>query len=430
MDNDIEMLRAYAERGSEEAFQNLVRKHIGMVYRVSLRHVNGDRALAEDACQLVFNDLARKAKSVDPNTIMTGWLYRHAFHTASRIARTEKRRRIREDRYATDQAVDASETSDAAKENLRSLADRLLSGLREKDRAAVLLRFYEGRSYSEIGAVLGMSTDAAEKRISRSVERIRRRLRLGTASATGLLIAGLVSPGDASDIPASLAVQICGRLPGQVSVLSVPAALPSYAVFLKTAVAALLVGTVCALLLMEVSKESESSTEAHEENALRDQNMTSETFPAISETGPHEGVFVTYTGFMRTILELDGGRFRYWFLSDAKRLPEPDYPLEGNYSIANNRVLLAHPDVSVLQSDWTFRDVNGIVTLWRRDALETPGKGYLDSYPFGIENFRRCGVGSILVKTDRRAEIAWAEPQYVEVSEEDHRRIVRESGIE
>jgi hypothetical protein len=53
--------------------------------------------------------------------------------------------------------------------------------------------------------------------------------------------------------------------------------------------------------------------------------------------------------------------------------------------------------------------VDGFVTLWRPDALKMqkgPG-GYLNSYPFGVKNFRRCGTGAILVRSDRTAEVSW-----------------------
>lgn len=53
--------------------------------------------------------------------------------------------------------------------------------------------------------------------------------------------------------------------------------------------------------------------------------------------------------------------------------------------------------------------MDGFVTLWRPDALKMqkgPG-GYLNSYPFGVKNFRRCGTGAILVRSDRAAEVSW-----------------------
>ena len=61
MTPDIELLSQYAKRRDEATFAELVRRHLDHVYSTALRLVNGDAHLAEDICQLVFSDLARKA---------------------------------------------------------------------------------------------------------------------------------------------------------------------------------------------------------------------------------------------------------------------------------------------------------------------------------------------------------------------------------
>ncbi len=59
---DRDLLRRYAESESEEAFAELVRQHVDMVYSAAMRQVNGDSHLAQDVAQTVFTELARKAR--------------------------------------------------------------------------------------------------------------------------------------------------------------------------------------------------------------------------------------------------------------------------------------------------------------------------------------------------------------------------------
>lgn len=145
--------------------------------------------------------------------------------------------------------------------------------------------------------------------------------------------------------------------------------------------------------------------------------------PKIIDAEPTDGVFVTNTGYMMTVLELKDGRFRYWFKSDAGFREQPRYPLMGEYSVKGNRITLKHERIS--QKHWAVRKVDGYLTLWRPDAIrmQDDPKGYLKAYTFGIENFRRCGTEAILVLSDRPAEVAWKKPRYVEVTEEQHREL-------
>lgn len=218
MDSDIQLIRSYSEDGAEEAFQQLVYRHIGLVYGVALRCLNGDCGLAEDACQIVFNSLAHKAKSLDPNTSMTGWLYRHAFYTATRMARNEKRRRLREAKVAAEQkATPSTGLRDSQNSDLPRLASELLASLREKDRAALVMRFYEERTFPEIGKVLGVSEDGAEKRVSRALEKMRRKLNISTAGGTVAVLATYLSSVSATTLPASLTSRILRQLPGRTA---------------------------------------------------------------------------------------------------------------------------------------------------------------------------------------------------------------------
>src|SRR4051812_19749479 len=93
--DDMELVRQYATNKSESAFAALVTRHTNLVYSTSLRLI-GDSHLAEEITQAVFIILARKASSLDANTILPSWLYRTACYVASSSLKKEYRRQKRE----------------------------------------------------------------------------------------------------------------------------------------------------------------------------------------------------------------------------------------------------------------------------------------------------------------------------------------------
>jgi DNA-directed RNA polymerase specialized sigma24 family protein len=89
--DDIELLRRYSEQRSEEAFAELVSGHVNLVYSTALRLV-GEADLAEAVVQVVFLDLARKAKTLCRGTVLAGWLYRSTCLAAANLPRGERAR--------------------------------------------------------------------------------------------------------------------------------------------------------------------------------------------------------------------------------------------------------------------------------------------------------------------------------------------------
>src|SRR5438093_13625574 len=96
MTRDCELLRQYCEEESEEAFAELVRRHVNLVYSAALRQVNGDAHLAQDVAQMVFTELSRKAAALSRRGVLTGWLFTCAHFCAAQAVRTERRRQARE----------------------------------------------------------------------------------------------------------------------------------------------------------------------------------------------------------------------------------------------------------------------------------------------------------------------------------------------
>ena len=92
---DAQLLRAYAENHSEQAFGELVHRHVDLVYSAALRMVC-DSHLAQDVAQAVFVALAKSASQLSERTVLSGWLHRTARNLAAQTVRTDVRRRVRE----------------------------------------------------------------------------------------------------------------------------------------------------------------------------------------------------------------------------------------------------------------------------------------------------------------------------------------------
>jgi len=170
--DDTELLREFAVRHSEEAFRMLVERHIGFVYSVALRQLRNPSA-AEEATQAVFIDLAAKAAVISGKIILSGWLFRAVRFAAAKIIRAEVRRQRRE-REAVEMETTLQENNEeSAWEHMEPLLNEALEELSEKDRCAVLLRFFEKRPLKDVAARLGLNEAAAKKRVGRAVEKLR-----------------------------------------------------------------------------------------------------------------------------------------------------------------------------------------------------------------------------------------------------------------
>lgn len=207
---DSDLLRRYATGRSEAAFAELVRRHLPPVYSFALRQVGGDAHLAEDVAQLVFTALARKAASLMARQTLGGWLYRTTHFAARDVVRTERRRRTREQEAQTMHEISTGPEANVDWEKLHPMLDETMNELSDDDRDAVWLRFFEGRSFAEVGAKLRLTENAARMRVERALDKLHGLLaQRGVTSTTAAL--GLALAGQATvAAPAGLAASIAG----------------------------------------------------------------------------------------------------------------------------------------------------------------------------------------------------------------------------
>jgi len=212
MIEDTELLRHYAEEKSEDAFAELVRRHVNFVYACAVRRVGGNAHLAEDVTQQVFAALARDAGKVARRDVLSGWLYATARNVAVQVVRSERRRAVREQEAHTMNELTATAAQDAEWARLRPVIDEAMDDLREEDREAVLLRFFEGKSFGEIGAKLRLSENTARMRVDRALDTLhaglaRRGVR-STAAALGVALAGQAAVAAPAGLAASVTAAV------------------------------------------------------------------------------------------------------------------------------------------------------------------------------------------------------------------------------
>ncbi|HSY17430.1 MAG TPA: sigma-70 family RNA polymerase sigma factor [Candidatus Acidoferrales bacterium] len=185
MTPDFELLATFARTNSEDAFAELVKRHVNLVYSAALRQAGGDAYLAQDVAQTVFSDLARKAGSLARRETLAGWLYTSAHFAAAKIIRAETRRRDREEKFMREPIHESAPEPDW--ETLRPLLDSAMHDLKEADRDAILLRYFENRQFAEVGTRLGLNENAARMRVDRALEKLRTALARRGLTATAAL---------------------------------------------------------------------------------------------------------------------------------------------------------------------------------------------------------------------------------------------------
>jgi RNA polymerase sigma-70 factor (ECF subfamily) len=188
---------AEARTGNADAFRVLVERHGRAVYRLAFR-MTGNEHDAEDLVQETFLRACKQLDKFDGRASFATWLYRIASNCSVDLLRS---RQSRERRMVN--LTPFSQESESAGDPLERFAagspsperlsmssefTRLLTPamrqLSEKERAAFVLRHYEGLSIEQISEALNIRPSAAKHSIFRAVQKLRRVLEpaLGTRS--------------------------------------------------------------------------------------------------------------------------------------------------------------------------------------------------------------------------------------------------------
>lgn len=201
--SDIELLRQYVGQNSEEAFATLVTRYVNLVYSAAFRKT-GDSHSAQEVTQAVFIILAKKARTLHEKTILSGWLYQAAQLTAANFLRKE----IRRTHYEQEAGMQSLSNEPDIWPQIVPLLEDAMGRLKEKERNAIVLRFFERKSFREIGTAFGGTENAAKQRVAYALEKLRKNFHKRGVESTPDAIAGAISANSIAIAPVGLAATI------------------------------------------------------------------------------------------------------------------------------------------------------------------------------------------------------------------------------
>ena len=210
---DARLLEQFTRNGSEEAFAALVQRHVALVHSVALRHTANPQH-AEDLTQAVFIILARKAGALGRRTVLPGWLYHTARLAAANWQRAEARR-VRREQEAFMQSTLEEPANDALWRELRPQLDEAMAVLGAGERDALVLRYFQNKSMAEVGRLLGLAENTAQKRVGRALEKLRKFFARRGVHSTAASIADTISTHSVQPVSAALAKSVTAGGAGQ-----------------------------------------------------------------------------------------------------------------------------------------------------------------------------------------------------------------------
>jgi len=171
--SDKQLLTNYATHHDDASFAEIVKRYRDLVYSAALRQVSPTDAA--EVAQSVFIDLAGKADTVaawlSGESSLAGWLHRATRFSALNHLRAAHRRVANETQAMQELRDHHNDDTDWA--HIQPVLDEAIDSLEDADREAVLLRFFKNLDFRTVGGELGVSDDAAQKRVSRALERLR-----------------------------------------------------------------------------------------------------------------------------------------------------------------------------------------------------------------------------------------------------------------
>jgi RNA polymerase sigma factor (sigma-70 family) len=210
MTDSQNLLAEYGRNGSDAAFRELVARFVDLVYSTALRLVDGDTHRAEDMTQTVFVNLARKARTLQADVRLGGWLHRDTYFVATTVMRGERRRQTRER-----QAVEMNTLEDHSEADFSQVApllDEAINELGEADRTAILLRFFEQQDFRAVGQALGSGEDAARMRVTRALDKLHTLLTHRGAALSAAALGTALATEAVTAAPAGLAASVAGAV--------------------------------------------------------------------------------------------------------------------------------------------------------------------------------------------------------------------------
>jgi len=179
MDGSDAAAVARARAGDREAFRTLVEKHSQNVFRLAFR-MTGNEEDAEDVVQETFLKAYRKMPTFAGQSEFSTWLHRIAANCAvdALRRRVSRQRQERPLEAKAEEAAASGPTPERALlgSEIHEQVTRSLEGLSAMERAAFVLRHFEGRTIAEIGKTLGVRSGAAKNCVFRAVAKLRRDL--------------------------------------------------------------------------------------------------------------------------------------------------------------------------------------------------------------------------------------------------------------
>jgi RNA polymerase sigma factor (sigma-70 family) len=196
---DRELLARFTHQRDESAFNALIRRYGGLVFRVC-RRVLPDAHEAEDAFQATFLALARKPPVLDRTESVAPWLYSVAYRVARR-AQTALRRQ-REPRVSSEAAGSEDPLQVVSARQMCRILDEELHGLPERYRAPLVLCHLQALTRDEAARELGWSVGRLKHRLEEGREKLRQRLARRGVELPAVLLAAAVA---VDAVPAALA---------------------------------------------------------------------------------------------------------------------------------------------------------------------------------------------------------------------------------
>jgi RNA polymerase sigma-70 factor, ECF subfamily len=177
LQSDVDLIQALAN-GDETALRTLVDRYAPSVYRFSVRYT-GDESLAQDVCQEVFLKVYRHAGRYKPGMPFKTWLFTIVRNTSIDLARPFSYRKIHSLDVSNSQALveiekqsllrgdQTPEENYSSKQKVQKVASAVKS-LPEKQRTAVILKYYDEMPIKEIAEVMETTSSSVESLLVRA----------------------------------------------------------------------------------------------------------------------------------------------------------------------------------------------------------------------------------------------------------------------